>query len=105
MSRNGSGWHIRSYAIGDKTNGSCATESESTSEGKPADKEPKQESGPKGPFILLPLNPFEPAELPEREFLFGKHYQRRVVGGTVAPGGTGKSRSEERRVGKECRSR
>src|SRR5262249_26213345 len=31
------------------------------------------------------------AQLPTRDFLFGRHYQRRTVSGTVAPGGTGKS--------------
>ena len=46
---------------------------------------------PKAPLILRPFEPFDPAELPTREFLFGKHYQRRTVSGTVAPGGTGKS--------------
>jgi RecA-family ATPase len=98
MSRNGAGWHIRSYTIGDKANGGNATENNTAhSESPPgaerqsADEKPKQDNGPKAPFILLPLNPFEPAELPQREFLFGKHYQRRTVGGTVAPGGTGKS--------------
>jgi RecA-family ATPase len=29
--------------------------------------------------------------IPPRAFLFGRHYQRRTVSGTVAPGGTGKS--------------
>jgi RecA-family ATPase len=92
MSRNGVGWHIRSYAIGEKTNGGNTTEhSEPASGGQSADEKTKRDNGPKSPFILLPLSPFEPAELPQREFLFGKHYQRRTVGGTVAPGGTGKS--------------
>jgi hypothetical protein len=94
VSRNGAGWHIRSYAIGDKANGGNATENNSAppeSEKQSADEKPKQDNGQKKPFILLPLNPFKPAELPQREFLFGRHYQRRTVGGTVAPGGTGKS--------------
>jgi RecA-family ATPase len=94
MSRNGSGWHVRSYTIGNKTNGDSTTEnnthSEST-EGQSADEKTKQDNGPKGPFILSPFKSFDPAGLPPREFLFGKHYQRRTVGGTVAPGGTGKS--------------
>jgi hypothetical protein len=96
MSRNGAGWHIRSYTIGDKTNGGGGdtendTHSESPSGEQSADEKPKQDNSPKAPFILLPLNFFEPADLPQREFLFGKHYQRGTVGGTVAPGGTGKS--------------
>jgi AAA domain len=94
MSRNGAGWHIRSYTIGDKANGAeNNTHSESPSE-QSADEKPKQNNNPKSPFILLPLNPFEPTELPQRKFLFGKHYQRGTVSGTVAPGGTGKSSLE-----------
>jgi RecA-family ATPase len=94
MSRNGAGWHIRSYTIGDKANGTEKnTHSESPSE-QSADENPKQNNNPKSPFILLPLNPFEPTELPQRKFLFGKHYQRGTVSGTVAPGGTGKSSLE-----------
>src|SRR5262249_5366003 len=38
-----------------------------------------------------PFAQFDTGQLPPREFLFGKHYQRRTVSGTVAPGGTGKS--------------
>jgi hypothetical protein len=86
MSRNGAGWHVRSYS--DKTNG-AATGHESASEETNASA-PKDDA-PKAPFLLLPLNSFDPAGLPPREFLFGRHYQRRTVGGTVAPGGTGKS--------------
>jgi RecA-family ATPase len=99
MSRNGAGWHIRSYTIGDKTNGgdtennAAHTESPSGAD-QSADEKPKQDNRPKSPFILLPLNPFEPTELPQRKFLFGKHYQRGTVSGTVAPGGTGKSSLE-----------
>jgi RecA-family ATPase len=95
MSRNGAGWHIRSYAIGDKTNGNGGTEnnthSESPSGEQSTDEKPKQDNSPQAPFILCPLKLFDPAKLPPRDFLFGKHYQRRTVSGTVAPGGTGKS--------------
>src|SRR5262245_301608 len=54
------------------------------------DEAPKGDA-PKAPFIIRPFAPFDDARLPAREFLFGKHYQRRTVSGTVAPGGTGKS--------------
>ena len=43
------------------------------------------------PFVLRPFVPFDPATLPPREWLYGRHYQRRTVGGTVAPGGVGKT--------------
>jgi hypothetical protein len=94
MSRNGAGWHIRSYTMGEKTNGSGATENNTNSEspsGQSTDEKTKQDSSPKAPFVLSPFKSFDPAGLPPRKFLYGKHYQRRTVGGTVAPGGTGKS--------------
>jgi RecA-family ATPase len=56
----------------------------------PKDDAPKDDA-PKAPFILLPFKAFDPAQIPPRQFLFGRHYQRRTVSGTVAPGGTGKS--------------
>jgi RecA-family ATPase len=46
---------------------------------------------PEAPFVLRAFEPFDLALVPPREFLFGRHYQRRTVSGTVAPGGTGKS--------------
>jgi hypothetical protein len=49
------------------------------------------DDSPKAPFILRPIKKFDLAGIPPREFLFGRHYQRRTVSGTVAPGGTGKS--------------
>jgi hypothetical protein len=81
MSRNGTGWHVRSY--GDKANGNARESNK--------DEKPDSASSPAAPFVLRPLDCFDPANLPPREFLFDTHYQRRTVGGTVAPGGTGKS--------------
>jgi RecA-family ATPase len=49
---------------------------------------------PKKPKCLLELRPWTPideASLPPREWLYGKHYQRRTVSITAAPGGFGKS--------------
>jgi RecA-family ATPase len=86
MSRNGAGWHIRSYSKnGDKAKAENGTQHPGPEEG------PEQDDGPKAPFILRPLKRFDIAAIPPREFLFGRHYQRRTVSGTVAPGGTGKS--------------
>jgi RecA-family ATPase len=79
MSRNGHGWHIRTY-------GNKADEPQQA-----APVETGKQDGPKAPFILRPFKPIDGGALPPREFLFGKHYQRRTVSGTVAPGGTGKS--------------
>ena len=37
------------------------------------------------------FEPFDLATLPPREWLYGKHYQRRTVSATIAPGGFGKT--------------
>src|SRR6266436_9899484 len=70
MSRNGSGWHVRSYTP-KENNGD---EPDSGTEKQSADEKTKQDSGPKAPFVLPSFKSFDPAALPPREFLFGKHY-------------------------------
>jgi RecA-family ATPase len=83
--RNGAGWHVRrAKEAGERTNDGAADPG----------KEEAPQSGPSAPFVLRAFVPFDPAALPPRQFLFGKHYQRRTTGGTVAPGGTGKSSLE-----------
>jgi hypothetical protein len=42
-------------------------------------------------FTLEPLAAFDLASLPPRQWLYGKHYQRRTVSATIAPGGAGKT--------------
>jgi RecA-family ATPase len=42
-------------------------------------------------LVLRPFVPFDPAKLPPREWLYGKHYQRRTVSMTAGPGGMGKT--------------
>ena len=44
-----------------------------------------------GAFELRPFVPFDLASLPPRAWLYGRHYQRRTVSATVAPGGFGKT--------------
>jgi RecA-family ATPase len=90
--RNGSGWHVRrAKEAGERTNGENGNgAAHNGANGK--DEEPQ--SAPAVPFVLRSFVPFDPAALPPRQFLFGKHYQRRTTGGTVAPGGTGKSSLE-----------
>jgi RecA-family ATPase len=41
--------------------------------------------------VLRPFQPFNPATLPPRRYLYGKHYQRCTVSGTIGSGGTGKT--------------
>jgi RecA-family ATPase len=90
--RNGAGWHVRrAREAGERTNGDTDNgAAHANGNGKEDDPHP----GPAAPFVLRPFVPFDPAALPPRQFLFGKHYQRRTTGGTVAPGGTGKSSLE-----------
>ena len=93
MSRNGSGWHIRSYGA-NETPPAGDTPGEDAQEDAQADASKNaapKDRAPKAPFVLCFFKPFDAATLPPREFLFGRHYQRRTVSGTVAPGGTGKS--------------
>jgi hypothetical protein len=42
-------------------------------------------------FVLRAFVPFDPATLPPRQWLYGRHYLRQTVSATVAPGGYGKS--------------
>jgi RecA-family ATPase len=84
FTRNGAGWHVRAYSAQD-------TAEDVISASPLAAEDNAKDNGPKAPFILRPKGQFDPAQLPPREFLFGRHYQRRTVSGTVAPGGTGKS--------------
>ena len=87
--RNGAGWHVRrAKEAGERTNGDNGNGAADQGNGK--DEEPQSASA--APFVLRPFVPFDPAT--SRQFLFGKHYQRRTTGGTVAPGGTGKSSLE-----------
>ena len=37
---------------------------------------------PRGTFVLRPFVPFDPMSLPPRQWLYGKHYQRRTVSAT-----------------------
>src|SRR5215472_15830802 len=91
ISKNGAGWHIRSYGAQEANGaGATRTDGDTAKDTPPGDEAPKGDA-PKAPFILRSVAHFDPARIPPREFLFGRHYQRRTVSGTVAPGGTGKS--------------
>jgi RecA-family ATPase len=90
MTRNLAGWHIRAYGT-QETGSTEDAHTDSETAGDASKDEAPRDDVLKAPFILRPFEPFDAAQLPPREFLFGKHYQRRTVSGTVAPGGTGKS--------------
>ena len=99
--RKGSGWYVRdtSRLWRDDPRASAQTDpnnkdkadsaGSSNNTGKSAD-EAKAEK----PILRLPLFTWryiDPATLPPRQYLYGKHYQRGIVSATVAPGGTGKT--------------
>jgi hypothetical protein len=84
------GWHVRGLPHGERPAPEDPAGASRGSGGDPSASFTATTSPP-APFILRPFTPFDPAKLPPREFLFGKHYQRRVVGGTVAPGDFGKT--------------
>lgn len=52
---------------------------------------PEQPSPPPKRFSIRPFVPFDLATLPPRQWLYGRHYQRRTVSATIAPGGFGKT--------------
>jgi hypothetical protein len=59
-------------------------QADTVAEQKPAPPPPKR-------FSIRPFVPFDLAALPPRQWLYGKHYQRRTVSATIAPGGFGKT--------------
>jgi hypothetical protein len=51
-----------------------------------------QDPAPKPPLITAqPFKWPDPATIPPRQFLFGRHYQRKTVGATIGSGGRGKT--------------
>jgi RecA-family ATPase len=71
-------WHVRTYDIG----GAEAQDEPGT---------PPPEPRVAKVLELRPFKAFDPATLPPREWLYGRHYQRRTVSLTAGPGGMGKS--------------
>src|SRR5262249_59097368 len=58
-----------------------------------ADAGAQEQQAPPPPkrFSIRPFAPFDLATLPPRAWLYGRHYQRRTVSATIAPGGFGKT--------------
>jgi RecA-family ATPase len=92
FSRGPIGWHIRGLP-GNAAGAETGEEAEGGS--KAADDSPPGAQSKKGsarmPFTLRPFLPFDLATLPPRQWLYGRHYQRRTVSATIAPGGFGKT--------------
>jgi RecA-family ATPase len=85
VSSNGSGSHVRAYPWNREASDA------SNDEAKPEEAEEPRKKEDDGTFDLKWFEPINPADLPPRQYLYDRHYQRRVVSGDVAPGGTGKT--------------
>jgi hypothetical protein len=46
---------------------------------------------PRKPILATPFVWRQPAQIPPRQFLYGRHYVRKYLSATIAPGGVGKS--------------
>jgi RecA-family ATPase len=71
-----------------------ATANATTADKKPAAAPRRTSRIPKidyATFQLPEFEPFDPASLPPRDWLFGRHLQRGAVSGTVGHGGRGKT--------------
>ena len=81
MCRNAGGWYVgpKPHSVG-KGDGATASAASGN-----------QAAAPKSIFVLRPFVPFNPATLPPRQWLYGRHYQRSTVSITTAPGGFGKT--------------
>ena len=77
------GWHVRGLGAKDTP--------EAEKRDAPAGESPGPQAAARRVLVLRPFIPFDPATLPPREWLYGKHYQRRTVSLTAGPGGMGKS--------------
>jgi RecA-family ATPase len=78
------GWHVRSFENNEPSKAANNSQAGTTEQKA----EPEKTAAA---FTLRPFVPFDPAALPPRQWLYGRHYQRRTVSGTVSPGGTGKT--------------
>jgi hypothetical protein len=68
--------------------------SEHNGSGEAGTEAPKAKDEPRKPgprVILHSVNPADLLQVPPRQWLYGKHYQRRTVSATIAPGGVGKT--------------
>jgi AAA domain len=94
MGFNRSGFYVRSYSSEGEAGADSGARAQdgpkpqeplSNDKGTPADKPARPA------FVLRPFVPFDLAALPPRQWLYGRHYQRRTVSATIAPGGFGKT--------------
>ena len=60
---------------------------------EPTKTQPQKESDDKSsrPLTATPFKWRDPASIPQRKFIYGKHYSRGFISAKAAPGGVGKS--------------
>jgi AAA domain len=76
------GFHVRGY--GPKSEAAPKTEK--------TEKTEQEKKPPRLPRVTAkPYHYVDPATIPPRDWLLGKHYMRGIVSATIAPGGAGKS--------------
>ena len=87
---NAHGFYIRKQQIRSATRNPKEPDRDNSEAQAPDSPQPRAQST-KRVLVLRPFIPFDPAALPQREWLYGKHYQRRTVSMTAGPGGMGKT--------------
>lgn len=90
----GGTWYVAAYKDGAQTNGERGPPSDRGATRDSADSPPPRGHNSSRVLVLRPFTPIDEASLPPREWLYGKHYQRRTVSITAGPGGMGKSSLE-----------
>ena len=85
--------HVRGYDCGDRSPATAAA----SNNGEPPNPEVESSGGgsggpgPRKRIEPTPYAPLDPSQIPQRKWLYGRHYLRKAVTATVAPGGSGKT--------------
>jgi len=102
LTRNPNGWYVRAIPHQYTKDAAAVAESTFTKAELSAEQagKAKATSGKRRRSYLPPSlgevtlewwTPLDETQLPPREWVYGKHYQRGVISGTIAPGGSGKT--------------
>jgi len=103
ITRNASGWYVRATPHRNNKDGEHSHDNSKADTGQADANQagPAKSAGSKRRRSYLPPSlsevtlewwvPIDETALPPREWIYGKHYQRGVISGTIAPGGSGKT--------------
>jgi hypothetical protein len=94
--RNGSGWYVRNNWKWDREQqGQDAGGRSRGDNDRPAAAEAPQPASPRAPPLPRihpkPFACFDFSRIPQREWLYGRHYMRGIASATISPGGGGKT--------------